>query len=446
VLLLAAFAAAAISLSAHAERVETGSQVIAISINDVTVAEGNTGTSNASFTVSLSAPSAQTISVNFATANDTAVAGSDFISASGTVTFNPNETGKQVQVAIIGDFTDEPDERFFVNLSMAVNGAILDGQGSGTIVNDDLKLDAPGAALADNSLPGDQKAGSVLIFPVYTSMASAAVVQNTRIAITNIDGRRDVFVHLFLVDGATCSVSDAYICLTPNQTSSFITSDLDPGITGYIVAVAVNQDGCPIVFNGLIGDSYVKFGTAHAANLGAIAVAGLPGIVNNANCSVGISSAQLNFDGVSYNMLPRVLAADNLPDRHTGNDTMLIIDRIGGNLATGAAKLEAIFGLLFDDAENPLSFSFNPNLCQFRGFLSNSFPRTTPRYDQHIPSGRSGWTKLWSFNDAAIVGSVINFNQNFASSQSAFNQGRNLHTITLSSTASVIIPVFPPAC
>ncbi|MFN0088127.1 MAG: hypothetical protein ACKVX9_22230 [Blastocatellia bacterium] len=311
---------------------------------------------------------------------------------------------------------------------------------------DEVRLDVPGTPIpAANSVPHDQKAGSVLVFPVYTSMASATNLQNTRISLTNIDTRRSSTVHLFFVDGSSCSVSDSYICLTPNQTTSFVLSDLDPGVTGYIVAVAVNANGCPVNFNALIGDAYVKFGTGHAANLGAIAIGALPGL-EQSPCVTGSSSAVLNFDGISYQPLPRVLAVDSLQDRKSGNDTMLIVDRIGGSLATGAARLGAVFGLLFDDAETPVSFSFTQDVCQFRASLSNNFPRTTPRYEQIIPAGRTGWMKFWSFNDAAILGVAMNFNPNAAAAASAFNQGHNLHTLTVTTSASVTIPVFPPAC
>src|SRR5262249_35644961 len=56
-----------------------------LTVNDVTVTEGNTGTTTATFTVSLNAPSTKPVSVTYATANDTATAGSDYIAASGTV-------------------------------------------------------------------------------------------------------------------------------------------------------------------------------------------------------------------------------------------------------------------------------------------------------------------------------------------------------------------------
>lgn len=304
----------------------------------------------------------------------------------------------------------------------------------------------PGDRIAPDSMVSDQKAGSVLIFPVYCSLTIAPNMQNTRINITNTDTDKDVFVHIFLVDGNTCSVSDAFVCLTKNQTTSFLTSDLDPGIWGYLIAVAVDADGCPTEFNKLIGDEYVRIGGLHKANLSAIAVSALPGLKREADCSDSSITAQLNFNGVSYNPLPRVLAADNLPDRASGNETMLILDSIGGSLLTSASKLGSMFGLLYDDVENSFSFSFYFEVCQFRAILSNNFPRTAPRYSQIIPPQRSGWMKLWQADDAAIVGVAINFNPNHKSNPSAFNQGHNLHTLTFTNAATLTIPIFAPSC
>lgn len=116
----------------------------AISINDVAVDEGNFGTTPATFTVSLSNPSFETITVDFATADGTAtVADNDYLPAAGTVTFLPGDTSENVTVTVNGDTNIEPDENFFVNLSNPVNATIADGQGEGTIVNDDLSPNVP---------------------------------------------------------------------------------------------------------------------------------------------------------------------------------------------------------------------------------------------------------------------------------------------------------------
>jgi len=299
----------------------------------------------------------------------------------------------------------------------------------------------PGALAETTSPINDQKAGSVLIYNIYTSSTDPNR-QNTRINLTNTNPSEAVAVHLFFVDGASCAVADSFICLTPNQTASFLASDLDPGTTGYIVAVASAANGCPLDFNYLIGDQYVKFGSGHAANLGAEAITAIDGGLPP--CDGNSTTAVLEFNGLSYNVVPRALALDNIPSRADGNDTLLILNRIGGNL--GTATLTGIFGILYDDAENALSFSFSPGLCQLRGSLSNNFPRTAPRFEQFIPAGRSGWIKLYSQNDQGLTGAVINFNPNAAASAGAFNQGHNLHV--LSNTASMVytIPVFPPNC
>jgi glucose/arabinose dehydrogenase len=109
-----------------------------ISIDDVAVTEGNAGTVNATFTITLSAASGQTVTVQYATANNTATAGSDYVTASGTATFTPGQPTQQISIAVNGDTGFEPDETFFVNLSGAVNATISDNQGQGTITNDDL--------------------------------------------------------------------------------------------------------------------------------------------------------------------------------------------------------------------------------------------------------------------------------------------------------------------
>jgi len=292
------------------------------------------------------------------------------------------------------------------------------------------------------AIPGsDQKAGSVLIYPVYTS-GSDPIRENTRISLTNVNPQLPAFVHLYFIDGSTCSVADAFICLTANQTATFLASDLDPGTTGYIVAMAVNSDGCPINFNYLIGDEYAKFQSGHAGNLGADAI---PAVAGGFTPCTG-STATIRFDGVSYAPLARTVALDNIPSRADGNDTLLILNRIGGDLLTRAGTLTNLFGLLYNDAETSLSFSLRPNVCQFRSTISNNFPRTTPRFEQFVPAGRSSWLKLYSTDDIALNGASFNFNANATASANAFNGGHNLHTMTTTTSASYTLPVLPVSC
>ncbi|MCL4296865.1 MAG: hypothetical protein KJ077_14105 [Anaerolineae bacterium] len=108
-----------------------------LSINEVTLPEGNSGTANANFTVSLTPASGKTVTVNYTTDNNTAVAPDDYLTATGALTFTPGITSRTVTVALQGDAIVEPDEIFFVNLSGATNAGIGDNQGAGTLTNDD---------------------------------------------------------------------------------------------------------------------------------------------------------------------------------------------------------------------------------------------------------------------------------------------------------------------
>ena len=302
----------------------------------------------------------------------------------------------------------------------------------------------PGASLSSDAAVSGQKAGSVFVYNLYSSSATSNT-QDTRISITNTNPSLSVAVHLFFVDGSSCSVADAYLCLTPNQTTSFLASDLDPGSTGYIVAVASDMaTGCPVNFDFLIGDEYIKLATGHTASLGAEAFSALAGGLPV--CDGFSSTAQLNFDGISYNRAPRVVALDNVPSRADNNDTMLVVNRFGGNLGIGAGTLGTLFGIFYDDAETALSFSLTSSSCQLRTSITNTTPRLTPRFETFISAGRTGWAKLYSLDPVGLLGAVLNRNSNVAASPGAFNGGHNLHKLRLTSSVSLIIPIFPPSC
>jgi hypothetical protein len=109
----------------------------ALTISAASLAEGNSGTTNFDFNVTLSAASGRLITVDYVTADGTALVGNDYQQATGTLAFNPGETSKPITVLVNGDSTQEPDETFAVNLSNPINATLSKGQGTGTIVNDD---------------------------------------------------------------------------------------------------------------------------------------------------------------------------------------------------------------------------------------------------------------------------------------------------------------------
>ncbi len=112
-----------------------------ISINDVTVTEGDSGTTNATFTVTLSNTSSKPVTVDFATTDGTATTGNlDYNAATGTLTFAPGESSKTINVAVVGDINSENPETFTVNLTNATIATITKATGVGSIANDDLPV------------------------------------------------------------------------------------------------------------------------------------------------------------------------------------------------------------------------------------------------------------------------------------------------------------------
>ena len=280
--------------------------------------------------------------------------------------------------------------------------------------------------------------GSVLVFPLYTSEVNNFAAANTRLNFTNTDTTRLAYVHVFFVSNRDCTVADMTLCLTPNQTASFLASEFDPGTTGYVIAVAVNESGCPINFNQLMGSEYVKLVSGHTANLQAQAITALPTGVFTYNAAD--TTTTLKFDGVQYSLLPHTLAVNNLLSPLDGNDTLLVLDRIGGDLSDGlAARLSNLTGLLYNDREIGYSFVQSASQCQVISRLNTGFPRTSPPLTQIIPKGRTGWIRFNQSDNSAMIGAMINLNPQ------GFNQGHYLHVLRYTST-TLTIPIYPPVC
>jgi hypothetical protein len=108
-----------------------------LAINDPRQAEGNTGSTLVALTVTLSPASTQTVTANYATADGTAIAGSDYTAKSGTITFAPGQTTRSIVVAVTGDSAVEPNETFSVTLSNPTGASLAKGTGTATVLNDD---------------------------------------------------------------------------------------------------------------------------------------------------------------------------------------------------------------------------------------------------------------------------------------------------------------------
>ena len=108
-----------------------------ISVRDVVVVEGNSGTTQATFVVALSGAASQSVSCSFTTSNGTATADSDYTATSGALTFAPGEVEKPVVVLVNGDTVDEAQETIFLDISNVQNATVSSSRGTGFIVDDD---------------------------------------------------------------------------------------------------------------------------------------------------------------------------------------------------------------------------------------------------------------------------------------------------------------------
>ncbi|MEY3283064.1 MAG: hypothetical protein RIR86_1077, partial [Acidobacteriota bacterium] len=354
-----------------------------------------------------------------------AASASQTVTWSGTIPGNSSVTiGYQVQVGV----------QAISGTQYCVTSTIGGATGPSSCLTVNAPSAGPGNPPIFAGLPNTQKPASVLIFNLYTSSVSSNR-EETQISLTNTNPVNPTVVHLFFVDGTTCTTADQIVTLTQNQTASFNASDIDPGVTGYLIAVAIDETGCPKISNHLIGGAVVRFESDHRATLPAIGVAGIS--VATPPCLADSTAATLAFNGIAYDELPRSLAIHTLPSPANGNSSMLIINRIGGDLTTGAARLGPLAGLLFDDSEVARSFTLAAGGCQLRGLLGNNFPRTVPRYTTVIPAGRTGWMKFWAVGDEAISGVMIN------EAVSGLSGGYNLQALTTTSSATLTIPVIP---
>ncbi|MFN0109664.1 MAG: hypothetical protein ACKVZH_12485 [Blastocatellia bacterium] len=272
----------------------------------------------------------------------------------------------------------------------------------------------------------DMKPGSVLFYSRYSSNPANPAMGDTQINITNVSQNTATNVHLFMVDGATCSIADSFVGLTPNQTASFLVSDFDPGITGYIVAVATN--GGPTQFNNLIGSEYIRETNGTTAYLQAIGVAKRSAGPAGTD---GSGQTVLNFNGVDYEQLPSVLAVDAFNSQSSDTNYLSIFSP-PNDLTIGGAVSASIFTLLYNDAEVAISSSFTVNCYRYESFVS-LFNRGGG-INRHVPSGRTGWIRL-SSSSRPILGSVFGKGP-------VFTGGHNLHAIQLLGSYSITVPSF----
>jgi Calx-beta domain len=160
------------ALLLFATSVDVNAQQPSISVRDAVVVEGNSGTTQATFVVALSGPSAQSVSFSFATSNGTATAGSDYVATTGAASFAPGEVEKPVVVLVNGDTVDETQETFFLDISNVQNATVSSNRGNG-FINDD---DGPTISINDVTLTEGNSGTKAATFTLTLSGPSVEAI------------------------------------------------------------------------------------------------------------------------------------------------------------------------------------------------------------------------------------------------------------------------------
>jgi large repetitive protein len=151
----------------------TDNDPVTLAINNVSLTEANGGTQNMIFTVTKTGATVQTVTVNYATADATAVQPGDYSARSGTLTFSAATTTQTITVPVVGDQFDENDETFVVNLSGATVATIIDNQGVGTIADNDA---TPSLDITNVSITEGNTGTANLAFTIELSAVSGRTV------------------------------------------------------------------------------------------------------------------------------------------------------------------------------------------------------------------------------------------------------------------------------
>ncbi len=330
----------------YAKGVATSPSGPALSIDDVQVTEGDSGTVDASFTVTLSEPLASTVTVDFDTVEATAVEPEDFTAASGTVTFDPSETTQPVIVSVNGDTLDESNETLIVEISDAFGARLERRRGLGSIL-DDEEGDVILASTSDSGVKGLDWSFEADISADGATVAFHSIATNLDPADT--DPNADVYVKNVATEAITlASTSDTGVkalsgSLPPDESGPRISAD---GTKVVFVSTATNLD--PADADGLF-DVYVKDLTTGDLTIASTSDSGVKGNGDSDSADISEDGSTVTFRSRSTNLDPG--DTDSLSDIYskdlaTGELTLVSVTQSGvkGNRVSSLNSAPAISG------------------------------------------------------------------------------------------------------
>jgi hypothetical protein len=160
-----------------------------LTIANVNVVEGDSGTTPAEFIVTLDPAAGVNVTVNYQTLNGTATSTKDYVSTSGTLTFTPGQVSKTVTVSVKGDTTKEKDETFVLRLSSAANAVLGDNEGLGIILDDDT---TPQMSITSAKTVEGDSGESTMLFAVAPTNDSSEPMTVTYTTIQGVEAREGV--------------------------------------------------------------------------------------------------------------------------------------------------------------------------------------------------------------------------------------------------------------
>ncbi len=320
-------------------------------ISNPTIVENNSGTNNLIFKVTLSTTSTQTITVNYATANNTATAGSDYTAKTGTLTFTPGQISQDIIISVNGDTAIEPDETFLINLANPSNALITDNQGLGTITNDDGDNTSVTLAVSPASVTEDGTTNLVYTFTRSGSTTNPLTVNYTLggTATLNTDYTRTGTTNTvtFAANSSTATVTVDPTADTIVESNETVTLTLASG-TGYKVGTT------PPVTGTITNDDFSKL------SINNITV--VEGKDNNAILTVTVDNP--NSQPITFNYTTAPINATANVDYTSKTGTITIAP----NTATATISIPILNDNLNEPDEvftvtlsNPVNATINPD-------------------------------------------------------------------------------------
>ena len=326
----------------------------AIRIADAAAAEG---AGEMAFSVRLSVPSIQTVTVDWTTADGTAIAGQDYEAATGTLTFSALATSQTIRVPIIDDDLDETAETFTVALSNS-NAEIADGEAIGVIADDDLPVvnlttDLAGVVegetvaftltrIGDLTVPlrvpvRVTERGSFLADGVPTAATFAANAATTTLQVATDDDERDE------ADGAVTTTITSGPTLRVGDAASATVSVIDNDVTA--VAVPAGVTVTPTVLRVLEGNTASYTVVLDSEPTADVTVA----VQVPEDAEVAVDATELTFTTEDWNQAQTVTVTAAQDDDAVADDTVVLTHEVrGGNYDTVTAASVAVT-ILEDD-------------------------------------------------------------------------------------------------